>query len=326
MELLGGRLRKIRILALLLTALSFAIIFASVYIRLSMAGLGCADWPDCYGQILAGGPHPHSGGVRILHRVTAALSLLLGFVTLSVCLRPTPIQPAARIATQLLALMILLTFIGLWSAAPHRVWPTFLNILGGLGLVSLSLALYLAVRPDVAPTAPSRPALLPRAGLVALVLASALGALIGARYAAISCATTPACAGVWWPAVGGLAALNPFVTVAAAPLPGDAGGVLLHLLHRYCAVAALLLLGLAGWRALAVDATRTAGRWLLLLLVIEFGLGSLTVVSGFSLWLAIGHSICAAALLAAGIHLVNASKADSRAVTCASACRGHWIR
>ena len=315
MESHGSRLRKIRILALLLTALSFAIIFVSVYIRLSMAGLGCADWPGCYAQILAGGPHPHTGGVRILHRVTAALSLVLGFVTLSVCLRPTPIQPAVRHATQLLVLMILLTFIGLWSSDPHRAWTTFLNILGGLGLVSLSLGLYLAARQEAPPTRPSRFALLPRAGLVALALASALGALIGARYAAISCATTPACDGVWWPAAGGLVALNPFVTVAVAPLPGDAGGVLLHLLHRYSAVAALLLLGLAGWRALAGDATRTAGRWLLVLLVIEFALGSLTVVSGFNLWLALGHSVCAAALLASGIYLVRASEAESRTVT-----------
>ena len=315
MESHGSRLRKIRILALLLTGLSFAIIFVSVYIRLSMAGLGCADWPACYAQILAGGPHPHSGGVRILHRVTAALSLVLGFVTLSVCLRPTPIQPAVRHATQLLVLMILLTFIGLWSTDPHRAWTTFLNILGGLGLVSLSLGLYLAARPEAPPAMSSRFVLLPRAGLVALVLASALGALIGARYAAISCATTPACDGVWWPPVAGLGALNPFVTVAVAPLPGDAGGVLLHLLHRYVAVAALLLLGLAGWRALAGDATRTAGRWLLVLLVIEFALGSLTVVSGFSLWLALGHSVCAAALLASGIHLVRASEADSGTVT-----------
>lgn len=280
-----------------------------------MAGLGCADWPACYGQILAGGPHPHTGDVRILHRVTAALALALAFLTLSECLRPTPIQPAARHAAQLLALMILLTFIGLWSTDPHRVWTTFLNILGGLGLVSLSWVLFLAARPEASPATPARPALLPRAGRAALVLASALGALIGARYAAISCASTPACAGVWWPAAEGLSALNPFVMVAVAPSPGDAGGVLLHLLHRYCAVAALLVLGLAGWRALAGDATRTAGRWLLVLLVIEFALGSLTVASGFSLWLAIGHSVCAAALLAAAIHLVNASKADSRAVT-----------
>ena len=312
MENRAPRLRKIRILALLLTVLSFAMIVVSVYIRLSMAGLGCADWPACYAQILAGGPHPHTGGVRILHRVTAALSLALAFLTLSICLRPTPIRPAVRHATQLLALMILLTFIGLWSPDPHRAWTTFLNILGGLGMVSLSLGLYLAARPELPPTPPSRPALLPRAGLVALILVSALGALIGARYAAMSCATTPACAGVWWPALEGVAALNPFVTVTIAPPPGDAGGVLLHLLHRYCAVAALLLLGLAGWRALASEATRTAGSSLLVLLVVEFALGSMTVASGFSLWLAIGHSVCAAALLAAGIHLVNISRVDGR--------------
>ncbi|MCX7149698.1 MAG: COX15/CtaA family protein [Rhodocyclales bacterium] len=138
METHSARLQRIRSLALLLTALSFLIVLISAYIRLSGAGLGCAGWPDCYGQLLVGGPHPHVGAVRILHRVTASLSLLLAFYTAWHCIRPDPIQPVARYATSLLALMILLTFVGLWSADPHRAWAGFINILGGAGLVLLS--------------------------------------------------------------------------------------------------------------------------------------------------------------------------------------------
>jgi cytochrome c oxidase assembly protein subunit 15 len=260
--------------------------------------------------VLVGGPHPHTGAVRILHRLAASIALLLGFYTAWRCLRPTPLLPVARYATALLTLMIALTFVGVWSSDPHRIWASFFNMLGGLGLVSLSWRTVLAA--ESRPLASQGPdaGLLLRAGLGLLAASIALGALIGARYAAISCASAPSCGGVWWPAAEGWAALNPFATVAVSTLPGDAGGVTLHLLHRYCALLALIVMGLVALQALAADATRKSGGWLLILLLIEFALGSLTVLSGFSLWLAIGHSVCAAALLAVGIHLRHAVAAE----------------
>lgn len=305
MESHSVRLSRIRSLALVLTALSFLVLFVSAYIRLSGAGLDCAGWPGCYGEVLAGGPHPHTGVVRILHRLAATMALLLGFYTAWHCLHPTPLQPVARYATALLALMIALTFVGVWSSDPHRIWASFFNMLGGLGLVSLSWRTVLATesRPLTTPGAAS--GFILRAGLALLAVSIALGALIGARYAAISCTSAPSCAGVWWPAAEGWAALNPFAAVAVATLPGDAGGVTLHLLHRYCALLALIVMGLVAVQALAKAATRRSGTLLLVLLLIEFVLGSLTVLSGFSLWLAIGHSVCAAALLAVGIHLLH---------------------
>jgi cytochrome c oxidase assembly protein subunit 15 len=305
MEAHSVRLKRIRNLALLLTALSFLIMLVSAYIRLSGAGLGCDGWPGCYGQLLVGGAHPHTGAVRILHRITATSALVLTFFTVWQCTRPTPVQPAARYATLLLVLMILLTLVGIWSSDAHRAWASFFNILGGIGLVSLSWRMVLSATPESSRTKPAYTVIPLRAGLAVLAMTLALGALIGARYAAVSCASVPACGGVWWPAAEGWAALNPFVSIAAAPLPGDAGGVTLHLLHRYCALTAMLLLAIAGLQAQAADATRTSGRWLLVLLLAEFALGGLTVVTGFSLWLAIAHGVCAAALLATGIQLLN---------------------
>ncbi|MCE9640657.1 MAG: COX15/CtaA family protein [Betaproteobacteria bacterium] len=305
------RLQRIRILALLLTALSLLVVAISAYLRLSGAGLGCAAWPDCYGQLLSGAQSSPAGLVRISHRLAASLALLLGFALAWHCIRPDPIRPLAGHATLLVALMILLTFIGLWSSDPHRVWTGFLNMLGGLGLVALSWRIAVAADPLLPPQS-SRSALPLQAGIAALVMTVALGALIGARYAAATCGTTPACAGVWWPAAGGLAALNPFAVVASPGAPGDAGGVALHLFHRYCAVAALLLLGLGALRALAADATRTAGGWLLALLAMELVLGSLTVVSGFSLWLAIGHSVGAAVLFAVALQVLDAGVQATR--------------
>lgn len=304
MENRSARLNRIRVLALVLTLLSLAIIAVSAYIRLNGAGLGCSPWPHCYGQLLTGTASLQNDAARILHRSVASLTLVLGFVLVAQCLRPQPIQPPARIATALLALMIVLTFVGLFSADPHRVWPGFINILGGAGLVMLSWYTVLAAR-DYPPQSRSfRPAAVLHAGAALLVLTMALGALIGVRYAAISCPTLPGCSGILWPATAGWSALNFFAGITAPAGLGDDGGVALHLLHRYCALATFLILGLGGLQALKQPATRRSAGLLLVLLLVQPALGVLTVMSGFSLWLAIGHSLGAALLLAATIQLL----------------------
>lgn len=297
------RLKRIRILAWVLSALSLVILLASAYIRLGGAGLGCGPWPDCYGQILAGTQSLHTEGARILHRSAASLALLLGFVLGWQSQRPQPIDPAARHAAMLLALMILLTFVGLFSFDPHRAWAGFINILGGAGLVLLSWRTALAATADPAPPVARNGTAALHAGLGLLVVTMALGALIGARYAAIACPTLPGCSDQYWPAAAGWGALDPFVTIAAVAPLGDAGGVALHLLHRYCALATLLLLGLGGVLALAQPAARASAALMLALLLTQVALGILTVASGFSLGIAMAHGVCASVLLATGVHV-----------------------
>ena len=304
MENRSARLNRIRMLAWVLTALSLLILLVSAYIRLNGAGLGCSPWPHCYGQLLTGMATLQNDAARILHRSVASLTLVLGFVLVAQCLRPQPIQPTAKIATALLALMLVLTFVGLFSADPHRVWPGFVNILGGAGLVMLSWYTALAARANPPRPDSRRPAPLLHAGASLLVLTMALGALIGVRYAATACPTLPGCSGVFWPATAGWSALDFFTGITAPAGLGDDGGVALHLLHRYCALATFLVLGLGGLRALAQPATRQSAGLLLALLLIQPTLGVLTVMSGFSLWLAIGHSLGAALLLAATIQLL----------------------
>lgn len=295
------RRRRVRRLALILFGLSLAVVCISAYVRLTAAGLGCSDWPACYGQILADKANVHTGMARVLHRLGASTALLLAFVLAWQSLQPQPLQPAGRRATALLVLMLFLAAVGIWSSDPHRAAVTFINILGGLGLVSLSWRIVPATAAAARAPLPRNSLLAP--GLATLLATVVLGALIGARYAAVTCATLPDCGGAWWPSAGGWAALNPAVVIAAALPPGDEGGVALHLLHRYCALATLLLLGGAAHRALRLPATRRAAVALLVLLAIEIALGGLTVASGFNFWLAMGHSVAAALLLAAAVHM-----------------------
>lgn len=303
MDEIGRRLRRIRYLALALTALSLLIVMVSAYIRLKGAGIGCTPWPDCYGQILTGGPHPHSGGVRILHRAVASLALVLGFVLVWQCQRPSAIDAPKRPATALLALMILLTVVGIFSADPHRAWASTINILGGAALVLLSWRTSLAAAPDLPLPAIRGKAPLLHWGLGLLVLTLLLGALIGARYAAPACPSLPGCGEAIWPGAG-WQALNPAATIVVPAMLGDAGGVALHLLHRWSALATVALLAVAGLQALARPGARTPAAVMLALLLLQLVLGVLTVISGFGLGLAVAHSVCAAALLAVGLHLL----------------------
>lgn len=288
----------------LLFGLSLAVVVISAWLRLSAAGLGCGDWPACYGQILGSPPAAAGGIVRALHRAGASVALVVALLLVWRSLRPQPMQPVAKRAAALLAVMLALAAVGIWSADPRRVAVSFVNILGGMVLVSLSWRVVLGTRPGAVA---ARPGPVLKAGMAALTATVLLGALIGARYAAVSCPELPLCAGSAWPSAGGWAALNPLAVVDAAPAAGDPGGVTLHLLHRYAALATLLLLGFAAHRALRSPATRRAAGWVLALLAVEVALGAATVLGGFPLWLAVAHGLCAAGLLAATASLAQRS-------------------
>lgn len=302
-----ARSRHIRALATLTCLVSVLVVAVSAYLRLSGAGLGCADWPGCYGRILAGVLQAPWEGARLVHRIVATLALLAGILLVWRCWRPQPLQPAARYATLLLTLMLFLSVVGVWSSDPRMAVVNFINLIGGLGLVTFSWRVAITSEPlqwiDRVPGG-----LFCRLALGALTLTVLLGGLIGARYAAPACATLPDCQGAWWPAPSGWLALNPFVTLAGPAGPGEAGGVALHLLHRYAALLAASLLIVVALRLRTARRARNAVLAVLTLLLLEGLLGVLTVASGYSLWLAVAHNVGAALLLAAAASLMHAVK------------------
>lgn len=300
----AARGRAVMRLALVTCVLSVLVVAASAYLRLSGAGLGCADWPRCYGTVLAGVPHAPWEGARLFHRIVATAALLAGIALAWRAWRPQPLQPVARYAGLLLSLMLFLSVVGVWSADPRQALVNFINLIGGLGLVSFSWRVAITAAPWPV-RAPAAGGLLFRIGFAAITVTVLLGALIGARYAAPACGSVPDCGGAWWPGRAGWSALHPFVTLTGPAGGGDAGGVALHLLHRYCAAAAGALLAIVAWRLRRSPQARPAATAVLLILGVEIALGVLTVASGFKLWLAIGHNVGAALLLAAAASLMR---------------------
>lgn len=306
-----ARRRAIRVLAILCGACSLAVVVLSSYLRLAAAGLGCADWPACYGAQLVESVQPLSYGLpRLLHRIVASLDLVLACLLVWRCRKPYPIQPVARQAGRLLALILFLAALGFFSSDPRRAFVSFLNIVGGLALVVLSwrvVAASVLISPEPEGgghvQSVSRRAI--GVALAVLGLAVVLGAWVGATYSAVACLSLPVCDGVWWPGVGGWSALNPSMTLASAAPAGDPGGVGLNLLHRGFALLASVSIGGLAFYGLRREPVRRTAILVLLFLTLVVGSGGSAVKSGLDLWLVVAHGTAAALLLTAVSAMVS---------------------
>lgn len=243
-----------------LVILILAVVAVSAWLRLHGAGLGCEEWPACYGRNFSPEDYRPPALARAIHRLVASLALLLTLYLAwrARTLRPRP--PWAPPVFALLGLMLGLAAVGGWSHDPRNAAVNFVNLVGGLLLVPISWRVMRNAGTDAHFPHGPRSSLVV-AGIAALLATVTLGAWIGASHAAVD--------------------------VSAA-------GVALHWLHRGLAVLALLLLGQAAWRRLDARAARA----LLALLAVELVLGVLLVVGDFPLLIAVAHNLTAALLLA----------------------------
>ena len=295
-----GPLRGLLLAALLLV---LVITTTSAYIRLSQAGFGCADWPACYGRSLAAPavgqllPEPSTlFWARALHRLAASTAGIL--LLLIVFLGWNALQgKAARLAAvAAVALAGFLAWLGLMTPS-NLPAVTIGNLLGGMSMLALLWWLHQRGRGSGAGRT------LYWLALAALALQIALGGMIGARHAALSCVTLPACAGGWWPDPIDWRLFNPFLALSEADL-GAAAREALSMAHRYGAALVAAILCVLGVKAVRRGARIAARGWLLLgLLGLQLLLGAGMVLANFPLTLALLHNLGAALLLGATVGL-----------------------
>lgn len=285
----------------------------SAFLRLSKAGLGCEPWPQCYGQELRAqqqGAEPAQAdtaeaAARLAHRVIASTALLLILVMVMTALASRPaLWPEGRMTLWLLFLALFLAVLGRWTSDARLPAVTLGNLLGGFAMfaVSVRLALTTAAPSSTASPAPCR--LAPWAWLGAAVLMAqvALGGMVSAGQAGLSCPELGGCdvsAGTWQ-------ALNPWVEpLTDAAQPHHPAGALVHVLHRASAllvVAVLVPLALLAWRS----GRRTSAVLMWGLLGVQAVLGVALVVGGLPLPLALAHNMVAALMLAVLLGLTAA--------------------
>ena len=307
--------------------LTFLVIVAGAYVRLEDAGLGCPDWPGCYGQLLGvpdevhevaraeqaypGSPvDPARAWKEMFHRYLAgALGLLILAVAVVAWRSRREIGRSPGLATLLVAVVAFQATLGMWTVT-LLLKPAIvvLHLLGGM--TTLALMTWLALReidPPAAPAAAAQ-ALKPWAalGLAILVVQIALGGWVSANYAALACPDLPACHGRWLPDMNFGHAFHVLrelgVTAAGAPLSQDAL-VAIHWTHRAGALITVLYLGALAGKGLRVPALALYSGLLLALLVAQAALGIANVLARLPLGIAVAHNGGAALLLAALVML-----------------------
>ena len=292
-----------------------SVVFAAVvvvlgaYTRLVDAGLGCPDWPGCYGMMLvpetaeaiarAEAAFPESpveadkAWPEMIHRYAAAL---LGLVVLATTILAVKEGLSWKLPVALVLLVIAQGAFGAWTVT-LKLWPQVVttHLLGGFATLALLWVWWLALRDPPWRVAPAlRP--LSTTTLVAVGIQVALGGWLTANYAALACPDFPTCHGVWIPDMDFAAGFDIFQDVGPNYLGGlmsSDARVAIHVVHRLGAVA---VLALAGWLAFRLGARPLA--WVLGgVLALQLTLGIANVVFALPLAVAVLHNAGAAVLL-----------------------------
>jgi len=253
-ELRRGTLRRMAQWGLLLTLL---IVVLSAFVRQRGVGLGCEDWPACYGQDLA---RTQSGEVvaagedvllaRLAHRVVASVTLVLVIAMVLAALGARPaLRRAGTLALAMLAIALGLAVLGVVTPGSRLPAVALGNLLGGFAMFALSARL-------VTVTGTSRPAdaMLARAAIlvaILLVLQVTLGAMVSATHSGLSCRALAECLDLTASGGWNFALLDPWRLPPPGSIASGAAGAPLQLAHRVgsiVAAAAVLALSLLAWR------------------------------------------------------------------------------
>ncbi len=301
---------------------TFVVIVVGAYVRLQDAGLGCPDWPGCYGHWVGVPAQPHEieraaqmfpdrpvevgkAWKEMFHRYLAgALGVLILTLVVIAWARRNELRQSPVLPTAILALAAFQAALGMWTVT-MLLKPAIvtLHLLGGMA--TLGLLAWLSLRQITLPAAGSAAQRLrpwARLGLLIVVCQIALGGWVSANYAALACLDFPTCRGVWVPDMdfghGFQFARELGMTAAGAPLAFDALTAI-HWTHRLGALVTFVYVG-----ALALALLRAAGfvrhgAALALMLVVQMGLGIANVVLNLPLPVAVAHNGVAAVLLVA---------------------------
>lgn len=317
-------MRAIRRLLLIAAPLTLLVIAAGAFTRLSDAGLGCPDWPACYGQIIgvpdAAAAAAHSpqapldtqkAWIEVGHRYVAGL---LGLVLLAAAVLSLRLSPLPRAPLILAALVLAQAFLGMLTVT-GKLQPLVVSahLLGGMFIFS-TIMYALISRPLTSPS----PLLLWAGGVAAavLVLQVFLGGWVSANHAALACPDFPLCQGGWLPPVLEWSGFSPFrelhLDISGAPVSAAALSTI-HWAHRLGALVTVLVLGGFGvlyWRA----GGRGIATGLWILLAVQVMLGIINVAAALPLWSALLHNTVAA-LIAAKISMMIAKINLAKAAT-----------
>ena len=317
--------QRLRVLTLLTLFLTFDLVLFGAFTRLTDSGLGCPDWPGCYGHAspvgaqlhieaaqtaMPTGPVTHpKAWIEMIHRY---LATGVGVMILTLAVTSWPDRKRVHISPWWPTFTLLWVCLqGMFGAltVTMKLFPAIvtMHLLGGMVLLALlkvqAVRYAQAQRGQGAPSPVALPESMRRLVLVTfglLWLQIALGGWVSTNYAVLACTDFPACQNSLWPPMDFRQGFTLWRELGAG-LNGDnisfAALTAIHYVHRlsaYVVFAAMLALTVKLYR---VPAMRKQAQWLggLALLQLATGLGN--VLLGWPLVAAVSHTGGAAALV-----------------------------
>jgi cytochrome c oxidase assembly protein subunit 15 len=321
--------QRLRTLTLVTLFLTFDLVLFGAFTRLSDSGLGCPDWPGCYGSAspigareeitqaqtaLPTGPVTHvKAWIEMGHRYLATgvgvLILTLAVASWLQLRRRGALGAGPAVSPWWPTLTLIWVCVqGAFGAltVTMKLFPAIvtLHLLGGLILLALLQAQasrYALVAGQIeVTTMPGRVYGLLWLSFVLLWLQIALGGWVSTNYAVLACSEFPACQGSFWPAMDfrqGFTLWRELGATSDGQHISFAALTAIHYAHRLAAYAVMLVLLVAAGRLGREPATRKASYALLGLVIWQFLSGLSNVVLGWPLVAALAHTGGAAAMV-----------------------------
>ena len=318
-----------RRVALIGAVLAVIVVVVGAWVRLTNAGLGCPDWPACYGHIHPAGVAADVGAANsafparpfeyqkalheMVHRYIAGglVLVILALAVLSFRNRQDPAQP--KVLPWVLVLTVAFqAALGAFTVT-RLLQPLIVTMHLVGGLTTLSLLWWLSLVPERRDVKAAERGVR-RLALVALAVVALqvlLGGWTSSNYAAVACPDFPTCQGSFTPPAD---FHNAFVLWRGFGVDYE-GGVLgqsartaIHLAHRFGAVltgALLLTLAVSAFRRAQTPAVRIAAVAVGAAVTLQWLIGMNLIWQGFPLWLGTSHNAGAVLVLLSTLALVR---------------------
>ena len=321
-------MRRFYQLGLITTLLALCVVVLGAYVRLSDAGLGCPDWPGCYGHLdvprgadqiaTANAAYPErpvetaKAWKEMLHRyVAGVLGLLILGLAITAWRNRHAADQALVLPLALLGLVVFQALLGMWTVT-LQLKPAVVtaHLIGGM--TTLALLWWLTLRHSPHRSVGPAPSGLRPWAVLGLAIVSAqiiLGGWVSTNYAALACTDFPTCQAQWWPSMD---LREAFIIWRGLGVNYEFGvldhpaRVAIHMAHRLGALMVLLYIGWLVWRVVRTSYGHEL-RWLaaalaaLLALQVTLGIGN--VLMSLPLPVAVAHNGVAALLLLALVTL-----------------------
>ncbi len=317
----------LRLTATCAVILAFFVVMLGAFTRLTDAGLGCPDWPGCYGRLVlptalsdltqAQSQYPHipiesaKAWTEMAHRYAAGtLGLLIFGMALFVFRRAIQgLRTPWLVPLALLLLVLFQAALGMWTVTLQLLPVVVMgHLLGGILIFTCLCYFGWQLSPIKGRFEPVWRVWI-GLGILIVFCQIALGGWVSSNYAGIACMGFPRCNGQWFPVLHLSKAFDLFSSIGA----NYQGGVLdsetrvtIQWIHRLGAyVTAMYVLSLSGlmvWRASSRILRRMAAL-AMLLVILQLTLGIINVLYLLPLWAAVAHNGLAALLLASMVSL-----------------------